>query len=140
MTAHSHAAAGSAATGTLGRAAGAGTGARPTGPAAASRFGSRCPISSCRPLAVFIIGLALVPAVFTVIQSFYRVDALDPPTRFTGLGNFRRLFGDHVVLDQRREHADLCADRRRAVDGSRHRDGDHLAAQAFAGRSALIAS
>jgi multiple sugar transport system permease protein len=50
------------------------------------------------PLALFIIALALVPAAFTVIQSFYRVDALDPPTRFIGLGNFRRLFGDHVVL------------------------------------------
>jgi ABC-type sugar transport system permease subunit len=40
---------------------------------------------------VFIVGLALVPAVFTVIQSFYRVDALDPPTRFTGFDNFVRL-------------------------------------------------
>jgi multiple sugar transport system permease protein len=49
------------------------------------------------PLAIFIVGLALVPAAFTIIESFYRVDALDPPTRFIGLGNFHRLFGDHVV-------------------------------------------
>jgi multiple sugar transport system permease protein len=50
------------------------------------------------PLAVFIIGLAMVPAVFTVIQSFYRVDALDPPTRFTGFGNFVRLAHDKAVV------------------------------------------
>jgi multiple sugar transport system permease protein len=50
------------------------------------------------PVAVFIIGLALVPAVFTVIQSFYKVDALDPPTRFTGFGNFVRLAHDKAVV------------------------------------------
>jgi multiple sugar transport system permease protein len=49
------------------------------------------------PLAIFIVGLALVPAAFTIIESFFRVDSLDPPTRFTGLGNFRRLFADHMV-------------------------------------------
>ena len=50
------------------------------------------------PLAVFIVGLALVPAAFTIVQSFYRVNALDPPTRFDGLGNFRRLFANNAVL------------------------------------------
>ena len=50
------------------------------------------------PVAVFIIGLAVVPAVFTVVQSFYKVDALDPPTRFDGLGNFRRLLADDAVI------------------------------------------
>lgn len=49
------------------------------------------------PLAVFIIGLALVPAGFTVIESFFRVDDLDPPTRFIGLGNFHRLLTDPTV-------------------------------------------
>ena len=49
------------------------------------------------PLALFIIGLALVPAGFTVIESFFRVDDLDPPTRFTGLGNFERLLSDPTV-------------------------------------------
>jgi multiple sugar transport system permease protein len=49
------------------------------------------------PVAVFIVGLALVPAVFTVIQSFYRVNALDPPTRFTGVDNFVRLAHDKAV-------------------------------------------
>jgi multiple sugar transport system permease protein len=50
------------------------------------------------PLAVFIIGLALVPAAFTIIESFYRANPLDPPTRFDGLGNFRRLFANNAVL------------------------------------------
>jgi multiple sugar transport system permease protein len=49
------------------------------------------------PLAAFIIGLALIPAAFTIIQAFYRVNPLDPPTRFDGLGNFRRLFADDAV-------------------------------------------
>ncbi len=50
------------------------------------------------PVAIVIIGLALVPAAFTVVQAFFKVDALDPPTRFDGLGNFRRLAQDPSVL------------------------------------------
>jgi multiple sugar transport system permease protein len=50
------------------------------------------------PLAIFIIGLALVPAAFTIIESFYRVNPLDPPTRFDGIGNFRRLFANNAVI------------------------------------------
>jgi multiple sugar transport system permease protein len=50
------------------------------------------------PVALFIVGLAVVPAVATVVQSFFKVDALDPPTRFDGLGNFRRLLADDAVL------------------------------------------
>jgi multiple sugar transport system permease protein len=57
------------------------------------------PYALIAPVAVFIIGLALVPAVFTVIQSFYKVDALDPPTRFTGFGNFVRLAHDKAVVN-----------------------------------------
>ncbi|MEV6287362.1 sugar ABC transporter permease [Kribbella sp. NPDC051770] len=49
------------------------------------------------PVMVFIALLALVPAVTTVVQSFFRVDALDPPTRFDGFGNFVRLAGDKAV-------------------------------------------
>jgi multiple sugar transport system permease protein len=56
------------------------------------------PYALVAPVTVFIIGLALVPAVFTVIQSFYRVNALDPPTRFTGFGNFVRLAHDKAVV------------------------------------------
>jgi multiple sugar transport system permease protein len=50
------------------------------------------------PVMIFIACLALVPAVFTIVQSFYKVDALDPPTRFDGLGNFVRLARDHAVV------------------------------------------
>jgi multiple sugar transport system permease protein len=81
----------------------------PAGPAAGKRPAGRPPGGRPRaawslpyllvtPLTVFIIGLALVPAAFTIIQSFYRVDALDPPTRFDGIGNFRRLFANSAVL------------------------------------------
>ncbi|MFL6118450.1 carbohydrate ABC transporter permease [Actinophytocola sp.] len=49
------------------------------------------------PLALFIVGLALVPAGFTVVESFFKVDTLDPPTRFFGLGNFRQIFGDPLL-------------------------------------------
>jgi multiple sugar transport system permease protein len=55
------------------------------------------PYALVTPLTLFIVGLALVPAAFTIIRSFYRVQALDPPTRFTGLNNFRRLFSDDGV-------------------------------------------
>ena len=40
---------------------------------------------------MFILGLAIVPAVYTLAQSFFRVQELDPPTRFNGLDNFRAL-------------------------------------------------
>jgi multiple sugar transport system permease protein len=38
-----------------------------------------------------------VPAAFTIVEAFFRVDSLDPPTRFTGLGNFRQLLSDHTL-------------------------------------------
>lgn len=50
------------------------------------------------PVVLFIVGLALVPAVFTVVQSFFRVSALDPPTRFDRLGNFERLLQNDAVV------------------------------------------
>ena len=49
------------------------------------------------PLTLFIFGLALVPAAYTIVASFYRVQPLDPPTRFTGLDNMRRLVADGAV-------------------------------------------
>jgi multiple sugar transport system permease protein len=66
-------------------------------PVRARRF-DLLPYLLVAPVAVFIVGLAVVPAVFTVVQSFYKVDALDPPTRFDGLGNFRRLLADDAVI------------------------------------------
>jgi multiple sugar transport system permease protein len=56
------------------------------------------PYALVAPLAVFIIGLALVPAGLALVQSFYRVQELNPPVRFSGLDNFRRLFTDGAVL------------------------------------------
>lgn len=49
------------------------------------------------PLAVFIVGLALVPAGFTLVESFFTVNALDPPTRFSGLANFQHLFANPAI-------------------------------------------
>jgi multiple sugar transport system permease protein len=49
------------------------------------------------PVLLFIAGLALVPAVFTIVQSFFTVNALDPPTRFSGLANFRNLAADDAI-------------------------------------------
>lgn len=75
-------------------------------PGAASRTGSRpprrprvdlLPYALVSPLALFIIGLALVPAAFTVIAAFLRIAPLDPPTRFAGLDNFTTLFGDDAI-------------------------------------------
>lgn len=49
------------------------------------------------PLVLFIIGLALIPSVYTLSQSFFRVQEVDPPVRFNGLDNFRNLFADPGV-------------------------------------------
>src|SRR5580692_11956533 len=49
------------------------------------------------PLVVFIGALSFVPTVDTTVEAFFRVMPLDPPTRFTGLGNFRALFSDSAV-------------------------------------------
>jgi multiple sugar transport system permease protein len=51
------------------------------------------------PVAIFIIGLAIVPALFTIIESFFKVDELDPPTRFTGLSNFVEIFRNDAILN-----------------------------------------
>jgi multiple sugar transport system permease protein len=39
-----------------------------------------------------------VPAVFTIVKSFYSVDELDPPTRFSGLHNFVQLWHNSSVI------------------------------------------
>jgi len=49
------------------------------------------------PLVVFIGALSFVPTVDTTVEAFFRVMPLDPPTQFTGLGNFRALFSDPVI-------------------------------------------
>ncbi len=50
------------------------------------------------PLVVFIGALSFVPTADTTVEAFFRVMPLDPPTRFTGLGNFRDLFEDPTIL------------------------------------------
>jgi len=50
------------------------------------------------PLVVFIGLLSFVPTADTTVEAFFRVMPLDPPTRFTGLGNFRALFADPVIV------------------------------------------
>jgi ABC-type sugar transport system permease subunit len=55
------------------------------------------PYALVTPLALFIVALALVPAGVTIVQSFFRVDELNPPTEFNGLDNFRNLFADGAV-------------------------------------------
>jgi len=50
------------------------------------------------PLVVFIGVLSFVPTVDTTVEAFFRVMPLDPPSRFTGFGNFRALFSNPVIL------------------------------------------
>jgi multiple sugar transport system permease protein len=71
--------------------AGAGTPKRPR-----RRFDA-LPYALVTPLALFIVALALVPAGVTIVESFFRVDELNPPTVFNGLENFKNLFGDAAV-------------------------------------------
>jgi multiple sugar transport system permease protein len=72
--------------------------ARPPGPVSRRLRFDLLPYGLVAPLALFIVALALVPAAMTIIQSFYRVQELNPPDRFNGLDNFRRLFTDTAVL------------------------------------------
>jgi multiple sugar transport system permease protein len=50
------------------------------------------------PLVVFIGALSFVPTADTTVEAFFRVMPLDPPNRFTGLGNFRALFENSAIL------------------------------------------
>jgi multiple sugar transport system permease protein len=58
------------------------------------------------PLMVFITVLALYPTVLTIYGAFVHNDALTPPTRFTGLGNFSSIF-DNAQLRQSFENTAL---------------------------------
>jgi len=55
------------------------------------------PYAMVAPLLVFIGALALYPTVLTAYGAFVHDDALDPPTRFTGLGNFQSVFNNAQV-------------------------------------------
>jgi multiple sugar transport system permease protein len=49
------------------------------------------------PLVIFIALLSFYPTVVTTVEAFFRVSPLDPPTRFSGLSNFRALFANSAV-------------------------------------------
>jgi multiple sugar transport system permease protein len=55
------------------------------------------PYAMVTPLLVFIGALALYPTVLTAYGAFVHNDALDPPTRFTGFGNFQSVFNNTQV-------------------------------------------
>lgn len=50
------------------------------------------------PVAVIMGALVLVPLLFTVVDSFYRVDPMRAGTPFVGLANYIKLFQDRNVL------------------------------------------
>jgi multiple sugar transport system permease protein len=64
----------------------------------AVRQGRMLPYILLSPLVVFIGALSFIPTVDTTVEAFFRVMPLDPPTRFVGLGNFRALFADPVIV------------------------------------------
>lgn len=55
------------------------------------------PYALVTPLTLFIVLLALLPAGYTIVESFFRVQPLYPPARFNGLENYRRLFSDPTI-------------------------------------------
>lgn len=56
------------------------------------------PYALISPLILFILGLAITPAVFTALSAFFRVQPLNPPTGFSGLENFRTIIHDAGVI------------------------------------------
>jgi multiple sugar transport system permease protein len=56
------------------------------------------PYALVTPLALFIVVLALVPAGITLVESFFKVQPLNPPETFVGFGNFARLFADDTIV------------------------------------------
>lgn len=71
---------------------------RPKEPSRGSYRLDLLPYALVTPLAVFIVGLALFPAGVTLVESFFKVQPLNPPDRFTGLDNFFRLFNDGAII------------------------------------------
>jgi multiple sugar transport system permease protein len=56
------------------------------------------PYALISPLIIFIILLALTPAAFTAVLAFFRVQPLNPPTKFSGLENFRDIAQNQEVI------------------------------------------
>jgi multiple sugar transport system permease protein len=55
------------------------------------------PYALVTPLTLFIVCLALIPALFTIVESFFRVQPLNPPDAFIGFGNFEALFANDAI-------------------------------------------
>jgi multiple sugar transport system permease protein len=55
------------------------------------------PYALVTPLTLFIVGLALIPAGFTIVAAFFRIQPLNPPDQFNGLENFQQLFADGAI-------------------------------------------
>jgi multiple sugar transport system permease protein len=49
------------------------------------------------PLVIFVIGLGLIPGIFTAVEAFFRVTPFHPPTRFNGIDNFVALARNSAV-------------------------------------------
>jgi multiple sugar transport system permease protein len=62
-----------------------------------ARRGRLLPYLLLSPLVVFIGALSFVPTADTTVEAFFRVQPLNPPTQFTGLGNFRALFANPAI-------------------------------------------
>lgn len=71
--------------------------ARPASPPRRRRSSGPLPYLLVAPLAFFVILLTALPAVFTLSQSFFTVDLLDPPTRFSGLDNYLAIFSSATM-------------------------------------------
>jgi len=70
---------------------------RPAGEGPGRRRIDWLPYVLVTPLTLFIALLALLPAGYTIVESFFRVRPLYPPARFNGLENYRRLFSDPTI-------------------------------------------
>jgi multiple sugar transport system permease protein len=50
------------------------------------------------PLTIFMVGLAFIPAIYTIVKAFFRVQPLNPPEAFSGLENFRHILADPTIM------------------------------------------
>ncbi len=57
------------------------------------------PYALISPLIIFIIFLALTPAAYTTIAAFFRVQPLNPPTKFSGFENFKDILHNADVIN-----------------------------------------
>ncbi len=55
------------------------------------------PYALVTPMTLFIVGLALIPAGFTIVAAFFRIQPLNPPDQFNGVENFQQLFRDSAI-------------------------------------------